>query len=226
MKCVGIIGGMGAKASVDLYDKITQLTPATRDQDHIHLIIDSYAQIEDRTSFILNQGQDPLPKLLLSANRLKNCGCDAIAIACNTAHFFADELEKQTGLKILHIAKIAISALINTNPEAKDIAVIATTGTQKGQIYEKVLAMYGLNSVQITDAQQEAIMSCIYKGVKAGKTEEFAPLFSQVLREIKADVFVAACTEIPLLLPHIKQDFKFIDATLELAKQIVKFAKS
>ena len=110
MKCLGIIGGMGPLASADLYKKMTELTPATCDQEHLHIVIDSYSQIEDRTKFIMGEGPSPLPKLVESAKRLKNAGCEALLMSCNTAHFFAEDIQKQAGVKILHIARAAVDA--------------------------------------------------------------------------------------------------------------------
>ena len=39
-----------------------------------------------------------------------------------------------------------------------------------------------------------------------------------------ADVLIAGCTEIPILVPHIKSKIPVVDATLELALAAVKFA--
>lgn len=47
-KTVGIIGGMGPEATLDLFYKIIKATPAKKDQDHIHIIIDNFPQIPDR----------------------------------------------------------------------------------------------------------------------------------------------------------------------------------
>ena len=71
------------------------------------------------------------------------------------------------------------------------------------------------------------IMDCIYKGVKAGKTEEYSRLFQQCVDEIAdlgADLLIAGCTEIPLLMPYVKTKLPVIDATYELASAAVKFA--
>ncbi|MCR4942205.1 MAG: amino acid racemase [Campylobacter sp.] len=223
MKTLGILGGMGPLATADLYSKIIALTPANCDQDHLHIIIDSFAQIEDRTQYILGLGESPLPKLIQSATLLKNAGAQAILMPCNTAHFFADEIEKQVGVDIIHIAKTAVNALKLAYPNAKDIAVIATSGTKKAGVYDKILCEYGLNSVSFSQKQQDNIMSCIYDGVKAGKTTEFVELMRDTLKSIKADVYIAACTEIPMFLPYLLDEFKFIDATLELAKFAVEF---
>ncbi|KEA46686.1 aspartate racemase [Campylobacter mucosalis] len=224
MKTIGILGGMGPQATIDLYQKIVSLTPASSDQEHLHVVIDSYSQIEDRTKFIMGEGVSPLPKLVEAANRLKNAGCDAIIISCNTAHFFAPQIEEQTGVKILYISKIAVDAVQREYPNAKNVAVIATSGTKKGEVYDRILRERGLNSVSFTNAQQEALMDCIYKGVKAGKTDEYVGLFNKTIASIEADVYIAACTEIPLLLPTLDKPYKFIDATLELAKYAVNYA--
>ncbi|AQW82784.1 aspartate/glutamate racemase family protein [Campylobacter pinnipediorum] len=224
MKQIGIIGGMGPLATIDLYNKIVSLTPATCDQKHIHVVIDSYPQIEDRTKFIIDNEKSPIDKLVESAKRLKAAGCDAIIISCNTAHYFAEEIEKQADVKILYITKIAVETIKKLYPKAKDIAVIATSGTKKGRVYDKILEENGLNSVSFTKQQQEALMDCIYKGVKAGKTEDYISLFNKTISEIKADVYIAACTEIPMFLEYLDKPYNFIDATLELAKYTVNYA--
>ncbi|GAA3333025.1 hypothetical protein GCM10020331_095450 [Ectobacillus funiculus] len=54
-KVVGIIGGMGPLATVDLMNKIISYTPAMKDQDHIHIIADNYSQIPDRTTAIFGK---------------------------------------------------------------------------------------------------------------------------------------------------------------------------
>ncbi|OPA72180.1 aspartate racemase [Campylobacter pinnipediorum subsp. caledonicus] len=224
MKQIGIIGGMGPLATIDLYNKIVSLTPATCDQKHIHVVIDSYPQIEDRTKFIIDNEKSPIDKLVESAKRLKAAGCDAIIISCNTAHYFAKEIEKQANVKILYITKIAVETIKKLYPNAKDIAVIATSGTKKGRVYDKILEENGLNSVSFTNEQQEALMDCIYKGVKAGKTKDYISLFNKTISEIKADVYIAACTEIPMFLEYLDKPYNFIDATLELAKYTVNYA--
>ena len=62
-KTIGILGGMGPLATADLFRKITLLTKASCDNDHIRVYIDSNAQIPDRTAAILHGGKDPLPQM-------------------------------------------------------------------------------------------------------------------------------------------------------------------
>ena len=88
---IGIIGGMGPMASQLFYKMVTEHTAAEKDQDHINLILLSDASMPDRTGAILSHQYDgPYNQMLEDARFLENAGCKAIAITCNTAHFFAD----------------------------------------------------------------------------------------------------------------------------------------
>ncbi len=225
MKRVGIVGGMGPAATIDLYEKIVALTNAQIDQENIPLLIDNFPQIPDRTTFILGGKDDPYPFLKESALRLKNGGCEAICLACNTAHFFAQKLEDECDVEIIHIAKNAITAIKSNFPSAKNIAVIGTTGTKKAKIYENELVALDYNVVDIDETQMGVIMDCIYKGAKSGHLQEYVPIFNELIDGIDADIYIAACTEIPLFLPYCDKKERFLDATLELAKSIVAFSK-
>ena len=227
MKTIGIIGGMGPLATIDLYEKITFNTKAEKDQDHIHIIIDSYPQIEDRTAYILHGGKNPKDKLIESAKRLENAGADALIMPCNTAHFFAKDIEKEVSIPLIHIVKSTAEAIKNKYPKANKIGLIATTGTLKSGVYANILKDYGYHIIKLDERLENDIMDCIYKGVKAGKTEEYSRLFQQCIDEIAdlgADLLIAGCTEIPLLMPYVKTKLPVIDATYELASAAVKFA--
>lgn len=227
MKTIGIIGGMGPAATIDLYKKIVDQTPAEKDQEHIHVIIDSYPQIEDRTGYILHGGINPAPRLVESAKRLEAAGVDALIMPCNTAHYFAKDIESAVNIPLIHIVKCSAEAIKNNYPETKKIGLIATTGTIKAGVYGNILKEYGFETLELPEKIENNIMDCIYKGVKAGKTEEYSSLFQQSVDEITslgADLLIEGCTEIPLLMPYVKTKLPAIDATYELACAAVKFA--
>lgn len=227
MKTIGIIGGMGPAATLDLYDKIIKNTKAAKDQDHIHVIIDSYAQIEDRTGYILNGGPNPLNKLVESAKRLEGAGADVLIMACNTAHYFYDDIKKHISIPFIHISDAVEYTLKNEYKDIKKLILIATKGT----LSDKKILKYdekGFDVLPLNDELQNNVMDCIYKGVKAGKTEEYVELFQQCVTEMEAlkpDAIIGSCTEIPILAPYVKFNVPIIDATLELAKAAIRFAK-
>ena len=92
MKTIGIIGGMGPLATADLYRKMIEGTVAEKDQDHVHVIIDSNPWIPDRTEYILHNGPSPLPEIVKSIRRLEAAGCDFLIMPCNTAHHIIEEI--------------------------------------------------------------------------------------------------------------------------------------
>lgn len=227
MKTIGIIGGMGPAATIDLYKKMVDQTPAEKDQDHIHVIIDSYPQIEDRTGYILHGGINPASRLVESAKRLEAAGADALIMPCNTAHYFAKDIERAVNIPLIHIVRCCAETIKNNYPETKKIGLIATTGTIKAGVYSSILKDYGFETIDLPEKIENNIMDCIYKGVKAGKTEEYSRLFQQCVDEITnlgADLLIEGCTEIPLLIPYVKTKLPAIDATYELAKASVKYA--
>ena len=58
-KILGILGGMGPMATADLFTKITAMTKASCDNDHLRVLIDSNAKIPDRTNAILYGRKPP-----------------------------------------------------------------------------------------------------------------------------------------------------------------------
>ena len=71
LKTIGIMGGMGPAATVDLMSRIISLTDAESDQEHIPMIVDNDTRIPDRTEAILGKCESPVPEMLASAKGLK-----------------------------------------------------------------------------------------------------------------------------------------------------------
>lgn len=225
MKVLGIIGGMGPQATVDLYQKIIALTPAGCDQEHIHTIIDSYPQIPDRTAYICDDGEDPLPYLEASARRLQAAGAQVLMMPCNTAHYFMPALKARIALPFLHIADATLAQMTPAQ-HGERVGILATRGTRIAGIYRDALQQAGYQAVEPDEAQTRALMRCIYDGAKAGKTAEYAPLLAQTIARMAADSFILGCTEIPLFLPYWQDARPTVDATAALAQAAVAFARS
>ena len=89
---LGVLGGMGPLATVDFLRKLIEETPAARDEDHLPVIAWSVPQIPDRPAAITGNGESPLPALLAGVHTLKAAGAVALAIPCNTAHYWYDDM--------------------------------------------------------------------------------------------------------------------------------------
>lgn len=134
-KTVGILGGMGPLATVELFRLIVSNTESPNDQGHIRIIIDNNPQIPDRTNAILNGGESPVNALVKSASMLKNDGADFLIIPCNTSHYYIDEISRNAGIEIVNM--IETTAIYLKEHNIKTIGLLATSGSVKTLVYEK-----------------------------------------------------------------------------------------
>ncbi len=223
---IGILGGMGPLATVDFLSKLVQRTPASCDQDHVPVVVYSVPQIPDRSASILRGGESPLPAMRAGIRTLERAGAGAIAIACNTAHFWYDDLARECRVPLLHIADCACAAL---GSEVAKVGLIATTGTLAAGFYQQRLALRACAC--LTNAQDE-FDAWVTPGiglVKAGKLQGAGALLQQAvaaLLERGAQRVILACTEIPPALecvaaPQLQQ---CIDATATLADACIQWS--
>ncbi|MDY6821868.1 MAG: amino acid racemase [Deferribacterota bacterium] len=226
MKTVGIIGGMGPYATLDFFKKILDESKVEKDQDHLHLIIDNYPQVPDRTKYILGNGQNPYPYILESANRLINGKCHLLCMPCNTAHYFVKKLLKDLNKSIEFIDMIeSVKEYICKNyKNIAKILVLGTDGLVKSHIYNEYFNNFPL--VYPNYEEQKQIMEIILT-VKKGDTKNAAKSFIKLIDKLsdhKNTILIVACTELPILLPFIDYKESIIDSNLILAKKVVKLA--
>lgn len=228
-KRLGVLGGMGPLATVDFLQKLIEETPATRDQDHIPVIVYSVPQIPDRPAAIVGQGESPLPHMLEGIRTLKNAGAQAVAIACNTAHYWYDELVQQGGLPILHIADAACKSFAGT--AVKRVGLIATEGTVAAQFYQSRFAAHQLDCLLSSTHDQETLVLPAIECVKRNELAQAHALATPAARHLLdqgAQAIVLGCTEIPLAIDYQSSDVTVhcIDATRALARACVAWWRS
>lgn len=225
-KTIGILGGMGPMATADLFGKITALTDAAGDNEHIRIYIDSNASIPDRTAAILDGGEDPVPAMADSLRKLELCGADCVIMPCNTAHYFLPRLEALTELPFLSMVEAAAGACRERFP-GKTIGILGTTGTLSTGLYQRALAAAGVPFLVPEEREQAALMEVIYQGVKAGAPpSRYREAFCSVTEGMAArgaDCFLLACTELPLAVQALGLDLPRVDPTEELAKAAIRF---
>jgi len=228
-KIIGILGGMGPEATLDLFYKIIKLSPAEKDQDHFRIIIDNNPKIPDRTDAILGTGKDPLPELIMTAQNLEKAGANFIIMPCNTAHYFISGIQQNVNIPILNMIKESANYVKNVFPSFKKAVLFASKGTYKTKLYNSFFNAKNIEILIPTPPEQDKIMDLIYM-VKSGILSE--EMKSQIIKiseeQIKkgAQVIIAGCTEIPLILKNEDVKIPVIDPTNILAKRAVKEAKN
>ncbi|MGI6620538.1 MAG: aspartate/glutamate racemase family protein [Bacillota bacterium] len=223
MKTIGIVGGMGPEATCDLYLKIIRNTPAEKDQDHFRVIIDSNPKIPDRTAFIIGQGPDPRPILIETARNAERAGASFLAMPCNTAHYFHEDVKEAVSIPVLHMMDEVASYL---KGKVDQVGILASAGTLRTGLYEKALSAVGITAIAPGEDDQKRVMESIYL-VKAGKLEPAREIIleqGKLLADRGAQAVIAGCTEIPLILKQGDLAVEVVDATDILAKACVRFA--
>lgn len=225
---IGILGGMGPLATVDLMGKIVQATPASRDQEHIPVVVVSDPRVPDRTAALLEGGDDPVPWLVRGARLLESMEANFIIIPCNTAHAFLEQVQPHIRTPILSMIGAASDAIYREFPGIRRVGLLATSGTIQSGIYQEALRSHGITTLIPTlDTQQNMVMQAIQQ-VKAGSTAtETRDLLARAGRELVddgAEVLLAACTEIPVVLTPDSVPVPLVDATDVLARQAVSLA--
>lgn len=219
---LGIIGGVGPLATMFIGEMIVRRTKATKDQEHLHTIIDNDTNIPDRTAFILdNTKENPVPVIVADAKKLASVGADMIAIPCNTAHTFYDDIVEGSPVPVLHMIRETAKRAYDLGAER--VGILATTGTLTSHMYQDALEEFGITPVVPDDTMKEKVMSIIYDYVKAGKDvskEDWQPI-EEAMLALNCDRIVLGCTELSIVNRDLKLSDKYIDSLIVLAERAI-----
>lgn len=223
MSCIGVLGGMGPAATVDFLGKLVALTPATRDQDHLPVVVAHLPQVPDRSAAILGRGADPLPGLQRGIELLNHSDVGLIVIPCNSSHHWYAQMSAASHAPILHIAEVCVRKV----PAGARTCVLATRGALASGFYQRELAQRR-TPWEVPDpvTEQGLVDECI-RLVKAGQPELAGALLDEVLVRARArgtEAVIMGCTELPLAVAHADaHELMLIDSTLELARSTVAY---
>ena len=221
---LGVLGGMGPQATNTFYQRIIDRTQAEKDQEHLQVLIWSDAKIPDRTAGILagpEAAEQVYQALLDGARLLERAGCTVLAIPCNTSHYFADRLQGQLKIPLIHMIRETVAAIQAMGK--KTVGILATDGTVRTGIYQKELTAAGLTPVTLPEDLQKTVMSIIYDEIKRGETgsrEKFGEIDAW-LRQAGCDCAILGCTELSVYRNLHSLPPYYIDAMEVLAQQAI-----
>lgn len=138
-KKLGIIGGMGARAGANFFQKLIDFSPADKDQDFIEVIMHSNSMIPDRTRAIVYEESSPLSELIRSVKMLNACDVDLIVLTCNTAYYYYNDFVYYSDARILNPAHL-LRQYVEEN-DCRNIGLLGTTGTMCSRIFCNELEM-------------------------------------------------------------------------------------
>lgn len=226
-KVVGIIGGMGPEATVDLMQRIIANTRALDDVDHIRCIVDNNPKIPSRIRAILEgDGENPGPCMAEMARRLEKYGADFLVIPCNTAHYYYNYAAEAVSIPVVHLIDLVVDTVLAENPEIRQVGILGSTTIVKTGLYASRFRDRGVEVVYPGDDMQEKLFGVI-RAVKAGDTSDkinrqFIDICSHLAGK-GATLCVLGCTELGVIRADLP--LASYDAAEILAREIVAVVK-
>ncbi|MFF7242623.1 aspartate/glutamate racemase family protein [Embleya sp. NPDC008237] len=227
---LGILGGMGPLATAHFYRCLIESTPAHSDQDHLPVAIWADPSVPDRTRALLGRGPSPVPAMLAGLRWLEQAEVTCVAIPCNTAHAYVRELGEHTDVVILDMITAALRSCHTVRPDVRRVGVLATRGTRAARLYEQAGKRLGLDILQVRPDTQERLVDAAISAVKSGgDLDRASRAIAEAARELcddGAEVAVAACTEIPLVMAQAQAILSIVDSTAALVDHALTYLRA
>lgn len=226
---IGVLGGMGPAATIDFMAKVLRHSQAgaAREQDNVRMIVDSNPSLPDRNAAIAGTGPSPAAGLAAMARGLQAAGAQVLTMPCNAAHAFADAVTEATPLPFLHLVEETVSAVARDHGQKRRIGVLAVNGAAEARLYERALEAREMLPIVPDEATRAAFMEAVWQ-IKAGDLasgREGVMAAAMRLIEQGAQVIIAGCTEVPLVIGPEDLPVPVIDSTDILAQRAVAFAR-
>ncbi|PGA13666.1 MULTISPECIES: aspartate/glutamate racemase family protein [Bacillus cereus group] len=217
---IGILAGMGPKSTGPFVDTVVAecqtIYGAKHDMDFPHMMIYSCP-----TPFYMDRPIDhaAMKKAIIEgAQKLESTGVDFIAMPCNTAHLYFEELQRSITIPILNIVDETLKAI----PEnTKRVALLATEATVQASIYQDGITKRDIEYIH--NEQWQEMINQIITCIKGGEIEEARKLWSLLVLQLKdeVDTAIIACTDLNVV---VSEDF--VDSAQCLAKAVVRIYAS
>lgn len=216
----GIIGNMGPKAD-ELIQRELRIATKAGDREGIYIVVVKNPNIPDRTEAILKGGADPVEEIVDAARTLEAASCQFGLIACNTAHYFLEQVQARTSLRLLNMIQITGDYIVREFPDKK-IALVATNGTVRTGVYHRFIP----NLITPDPAYQDTLVHETVLSVKKRDYPAAEKLLVEAvgkLAEQGVNVVVLGCTELPLAQKTLERTYPqiiFVNPAAIVAKEV------
>ena len=247
---IGILGGMGTQAGLDFCNKLAMLNRGKVDQEYPLFMLYNKSNIPGRPESIgvhtkafsslprssknIVRYNKVLKSLLEGCRSLEKSGCKFIVIPCNTAHYWYDDLKNKIKIPIINMPK---EVFLHTKKICRNntkIGLLATEGTLKTEIYEKLFKDEYQLIKPIQSLQIKSVNKTI-KHVKMGNIKlaekSIKPAIKYLIKN-NCKKIILGCTELPIAifafrsLKNIKISKLYLDPNLILANSsMTKYSK-
>jgi aspartate racemase len=227
-KIPGVLGGMGPATTADFMSRLVRINPPATEQDHLRLLIDHNPQIPNRHEAIAGKDPSVGPLLANMAAGLERAGADFLIMTCNTAHAFQMDIERAVSIPFLSMINMVLQDLNDQHPGVEKVGVMAADGCLDAQLYQRALEASDLHSIVWNHEQRQQFMHAVNR-IKSGVLDQ--PVRDSLLElggslhRRGAEVLIAGCTEIPLMVEPDDFAVPLLSCTDTLARHTVDYAR-
>jgi aspartate racemase len=221
-KMIGILAGMGPRSTapfIDLVvDECQRQYGAKYDLDFPRMLI-----LSQPTPFYLDRPIDHIAlksSILAGLKELARAGVSFIAMPCNTAHVYFDELQAELQIPVLNM----ITATLARLPQKARVTLFATQPTFDAEVYQQGLKREGGEFVFVPSWQPS--ITGIIALLKAGQLEQaleaWRVLVSQVQDQGQVQAIILACTDLQVVARQDDAGVILVDSARALAEATVQ----
>ena len=228
MRKIGVLGGMGPEATILFQQRLLKAVRAQDDQDHIPLLIDMNPQVPSRLAYVLDQkvgAPDPGPVLGDMAKRLDRWGAEALAMPCNTAHLFAEVIQRKPALPFFNMVKLSVETALAKSKAGDVIGILASPALRKTQLFERYFQ--ASERTVIWPEDDTKMVQAIRKIKTSGDTAEARSILLDASSELTrrgANLQLVACSEFSMIQTSHDPSAAMIDTLDVLAEAVARFA--
>jgi aspartate racemase len=204
MKRLGILGGMSWVSTLEYYRLLNEGVQKALGGNHSARLLLSSVEFQELSDAMAGGDWASVERVLLvEGKRLSSAGADAILIATNTMHLYADAIQEAAGIPVLHIADA-----VGSRMAAKSLETIGLLGTrysmEKDFYRVRLRQKFGIESLIPPEDQRARINAIIFDELCRGRFDEESRSFvidsARGLIQRGAQAVVLGCTELPLIV--------------------------
>lgn len=237
---IGVIGGLGNEAMVDLARKM-QLVQGADENSYVFYGNSRLAYKPHEVGQQWNPGDGPELRRRATAEHtarmMQLFGCGTVGLACNSAHELFREV--MSGVPLTFVDMIYETAR-SLDGLGMKVLVLGVDSLVNSGLYHRALGQYGVEAVSPSSANMVKVMSAIYDTGFGIKTAKITPESENLLCEVISEecerqgcgAVVLGCTELPLALTpescarfkaqgSIPGELTVVDASAVLAQVLV-----
>ncbi len=217
---IGILGGMGPRATVAFEGMLLYKLPGT-DQELPTIFTVNDGSIPDRTKFLLGEGADPVPHLLKNLGLLEQVGVNVVCIPCNTcfAPTIIDRIQSETSLPIISLPTEVGNEIKRL--KLQSVFLLATEGTLRSNVYQNICSEIDVECIEPDDAVR-GMTTEVIDAVKNNNMAHASTVALEIMRAIqesKTEGVILGCTELPLVTSSLVPEGCMPIDTLDILAQ-------